>query len=290
MDFATDSVGIGAMHPSLFMDNSTYDSLLPRPQSLLSHGHKQYASEHQPELPTSYSNLCIADQPAYTAAKFERDYTAATFDRRLSWLDISNGYQANEYMFLTVKLLNGETRMFTLGDPEQYHQVESVVTGHVGEKIVGWIASKERFNLDTSTHGIKHREDTSKTKRKPKRTIDESRAIEPTVDDVLFGRGGYCNTHPGNIRFRETALELRPWYERCCSKEEKYHLSEHQGQGTSFLREGFGWVVARGDWKWSEEKGESGSERACHEREEETSHFFTPSATRGVSSHSVNQW
>ncbi len=137
-DFATGSVGIGDMHPSLFMDNSTYNSLLPRFQSSLSHGHEQYAPGHQPELPTSYSNL-------YTAAKFERAYTAATFDRRLSWLDISHGYQANEYKFLTVKFLNGETHTFTLDDPEQFHQVESVVTGHVEEKIVGWIASKETF-------------------------------------------------------------------------------------------------------------------------------------------------
>ncbi len=55
--------------------------------------------------------------------------------------------------------------------------MESVVTGHVEEKIVGWIASKDKFDLDTLTHGMKHREGASKTKRKPLRTIDESRAI-----------------------------------------------------------------------------------------------------------------
>ncbi len=60
---------------------------------------------------------------------------------------------------------------------------------------------------------------------------------------------------------------------------------ERQERGASFPREGFGWIVARGDWERSEEKGQSGSERACHEGEEEKSHFFTSSATRGVSSH-----
>ena len=67
----------------------------------------------------------------------------------------------------------------------------------------------------------------TKKKKKKKRTIDESRAVEPTDDDVLFGRGGFTNTHPGNIRFRAKALELRPWYEQSTtSKEEKYQISD----------------------------------------------------------------
>lgn len=42
----------------------------------------------------------------------------------------------------------------------------------------------------------------------------------------LQGRGGYTNIHPGNIRFREKALELRVWYEACSSKEQKYEVSK----------------------------------------------------------------
>lgn len=81
--------------------------------------------------------------------------------------------------------------------------------------------------------------DAIKKKKKPKRTMDTSCAIEPTDDDVLFGRGGYVNTHPGNIQFREKALELRPWYE-ASSKEEKYNISKVliesvKGQGHRFL-------------------------------------------------------
>jgi hypothetical protein len=51
---------------------------------------------------------------------------------------------------------------------------------------------------------------------------------------------GYTNTHPGNIRFREKALELRSWHDSCSSKEEKYHVSEVliesvKGEGHRFL-------------------------------------------------------
>ena len=87
----------------------------------------------------------------------------------------------------------------------------------------------------------------SKKKRK-KRMIDESRSVTPTDDDVLFGRGGFTNTHPGNIRFRQKALELRGWYELpTTTKEEKCHISD-------LLR-----VVARGYRERSKEEGQSGA-------------------------------
>jgi len=87
---------------------------------------------------------------------------------------------------------------------------------------------------------------TSKKKRKKKRTIDESRAVEPTDNDVLFGRGGYTNTHIGNINFRKRAMELRPWYEQAStSKEEKYRISDLlvesvKSEGHRFLEKGEG--------------------------------------------------
>jgi hypothetical protein len=74
------------------------------------------------------------------------------------------------------------------------------------------------------------------------RIRDESKTIEPTDDDVLLGRGGYVNIHPGNIKFRQKALELREWYE-ASSKEEKYNISNvliHSvmSQGHRFLEKG----------------------------------------------------
>ncbi len=55
---------------------------------------------------------------------------------------------------------------------------------------------------------------------------DFSTPTEPTENDILFGRGGDINKHPGNVRFRAKALELAPSYEACDSKEEKYWVSE----------------------------------------------------------------
>jgi len=82
----------------------------------------------------------------------------------------------------------------------------------------------------------------SKKKKKKRRELDETIAIDPTDDDVLFGRGGYTNSHPGNIRYRAKALELRPWYE-ASSKEEKYNISELliesvKAEGGRFLEKG----------------------------------------------------
>jgi len=65
----------------------------------------------------------------------------------------------------------------------------------------------------------------SKTKKRRERFIDESTACEPTENDVLYGRGGFTNNHPGNIFFRQKALELRKWYEQEQSKDAKYEIS-----------------------------------------------------------------
>ena len=74
--------------------------------------------------------------------------------------------------------------------------------------------------------------------------IDESFSVTPTDDDVLFGRGGFTNTHPGNIKFRQMALELRQWYKQAStSKEEKHRISDLlvesvKGEGHHFLERG----------------------------------------------------
>jgi hypothetical protein len=69
---------------------------------------------------------------------------------------------------------------------------------------------------------------TPEKKRKKKqrmRQLDETVAVEPAAHDVLCGRGGYTNNQTGNIRFREKALEFRPWYEQS-SKEEKQKIAD----------------------------------------------------------------
>lgn len=62
-----------------------------------------------------------------------------------------------------------------------------------------------------------------KRKRPPRRISSDS--VEHTVHDILFGRGAATNRHPGNVRFRNEALRLRPWYESVDSDTEKYEIS-----------------------------------------------------------------
>mmetsp|Transcript_18705 Transcript_18705/g.36381 ORF Transcript_18705/g.36381 Transcript_18705/m.36381 type:complete len:442 (+) Transcript_18705:167-1492(+) len=47
---------------------------------------------------------------------------------------------------------------------------------------------------------------------------------QPTPADVICGRGGKANSHPGNVNFRAEALKLRSWYESS-SKSEKFTIS-----------------------------------------------------------------
>lgn len=49
-------------------------------------------------------------------------------------------------------------------------------------------------------------------------------ASGPGLTDVICGRGGKANTHPGNISFRDEAKKLRNWYESS-SKSEKFTIS-----------------------------------------------------------------
>ena len=100
---------------------------------------------------------------------------------------------------------------------------------------------------------------TSKTKKRRKRVIDESKVCEPTPDDVLFGRGGKTNTHPGNIRFRQHALELRSWYEQS-SKEEKQRISELLVEGVK--SEGHRFLECGSDGDWHEVIGNGARKKA----------------------------
>jgi len=49
--------------------------------------------------------------------------------------------------------------------------------------------------------------------------------ITITDDDVLLGRGGKTNHHLGNIRFRDMARDLKPWYTKL-KKDDKKPISK----------------------------------------------------------------
>lgn len=54
--------------------------------------------------------------------------------------------------------------------------------------------------------------------------LSDAVAGGPFPHDVICGRGGKANTHPGNVAFREEAKKLRAWYESS-SKSEKFTIS-----------------------------------------------------------------
>lgn len=93
-------------------------------------------------------------------------------------------------------------------------------------KLWGWWANKPSQAPNTKGSSKTSSSSTAKKPKKSKRIIDEGVVCFPTKVDVLFGRGGFSNKHPGNIRFRARAFELRSEYERSTSKEEKYNISQ----------------------------------------------------------------
>jgi len=88
-----------------------------------------------------------------------------------------------------------------------------------------------------------------KKKKNRKRMLDETRVAEPADGDVLCGRGGFTNKHPGNIRFREKALEFRPWYEES-SKEKKQEIANLLVESVG--NEGYRFLGKSEDGLWHE--------------------------------------
>merc|ERR1711981_645348 len=76
--------------------------------------------------------------------------------------------------------------------------------------------------------------------------------VESTDDDVLFGRGGRSNKHPGNARYRREVERLEKGY-KAGTKSEKRRIIEEliqavQSRG-NFLEKDkqHGWYVVDGD-------------------------------------------
>lgn len=97
-----------------------------------------------------------------------------------------------------------------------------------------------------------------KRKRKPRKKIvpKEKLYVEPNDNDVLLGRGGRSNHHPGNKRYREEVKNLQSWYMNIKDKDEKTDLSQclvdyvHNYQGRFLEKDSEGWyevpnIVAR---------------------------------------------
>jgi len=105
-------------------------------------------------------------------------------------------------------------------------------------------------------------EDTSQTQvlkmgkkkriRKPRQKVVPAvkEYVTPTINDVLLGRGGRSNHHPGNKRYREEVRNLREWYLSIGeNKDEKTSLSQclvdyvYQYNGRFLEKDDIGWYV-----------------------------------------------
>jgi hypothetical protein len=98
-----------------------------------------------------------------------------------------------------------------------------IMVGPVVPSMVFPESSTESSAPSSTTPGDKAKT-TKKKRTRPPRSFSAD-AVEPMHYDILFGRGGAINNHPGNIRLRDEALRLRPWYESVDSKTQKRKIS-----------------------------------------------------------------
>ncbi|KAL3929942.1 MAG: hypothetical protein SGBAC_011985 [Bacillariaceae sp.] len=91
------------------------------------------------------------------------------------------------------------------------------------------------------------------TKRRPRKIIPVNKEYvdEYSDSDILFGRGGRSNHHPGNKVYRDVVTEKQPYY-RSCDKNEKTKVAQsivdtiHQNHNGRFLeldKEACRWYV-----------------------------------------------
>jgi len=98
----------------------------------------------------------------------------------------------------------------------------------------------------------KQQPSSNKGPRKPRKTVPENKIFVQKSDlDVLFGRGGESNYHPGNKRYRLLVEENKPRY-LSCDKSQKTQVAqsvvdEIHGMGGRFLdkdKDSGNWYVA----------------------------------------------
>merc|ERR1711935_491614 len=65
-----------------------------------------------------------------------------------------------------------------------------------------------------------------KRKKRSKLVPEHKTYVETTQHDVLLGRGGKSNHHPGNKRYREEVENFRPLYASLITDEEKTSMSQ----------------------------------------------------------------
>jgi len=261
-EFAAEPINLGAMKPSLFWDKNQYISSIgtvavqrfkspqpmPRPSGVCS----------QPPLnSTLVSPQCPPAKPSCKDSKLVNNdnlpVTTMTIDERTSTLPKKSSSASGYQQISTTPSRNSRS-----------HELNILPAATNKEPQISIASSRGRSSPTpsmTSLCGLATTADkkgkkpcTKKTtkKRKP-RLLDMTRAVEKTNDDILFGRGSGTNTHPGNEKFRNKALEFLPWYTQS-SKEEKEEIANLlvesvKSEGCRFLekKDGLWYEVIRGE-------------------------------------------
>jgi hypothetical protein len=119
---------------------------------------------------------------------------------------------------------------------------------------VGEDEEKEKEAADSRKPAPKETKSPPKqSKRKPRKIIPENKEYidQYSDEDVLFGRGGRSNHHPGNKLYRDFVTERQPYY-RNCDKNEKTKVAqsivdsiilEHKGRFLELERETNRWYL-----------------------------------------------
>jgi hypothetical protein len=97
------------------------------------------------------------------------------------------------------------------------------------ELVVNHSVSQVVLPKQTSvTNALSSRTSRKRRKRTPRKKIvpDTKVYVEPKPLDVLLGRGGRSNHHPGNKRYRDEVENLKEWYNNIDSKDSKTDLSQ----------------------------------------------------------------
>lgn len=90
-------------------------------------------------------------------------------------------------------------------------------------------AAAARISTAPSAVKPRRRRKSSTTANNSKKKADNGRpyVLNPTDVDILLGRGGKSNHHPGNKRYREEIKNFQLSYQQLQSKEDKTDLSRH---------------------------------------------------------------
>lgn len=175
---------------------------------------------------SNLERVCMAEQRPFDDDILNEDFTVASRDWGMHQSSTLDAQNKNEFLAVV-----GLSSLFMNNNNDNNNKsllkrASSLSLEEEGKPTLSNenVANSSSYGTRSTVRVSNSSSKASKSKP-PRRVIDVSRSVKYTDDDVLLGRGGFTNTHPGNIRFREKALELRQLYESS-DKEQKFALSK----------------------------------------------------------------